>query len=74
MLTKSALIRAIRTFVAAFLALVPGPALIGWASGSTPIDTTALRGAAVAGIAAVISFFWRALLDPSPIPSLKDPA
>ena len=67
-----AVIRGVRTFVAAFLAVYGAPALIGVASGSQPLDTSALRAAAVAGIAAVISLLWRAFLDPSPIPSLKD--
>ena len=67
-----AIIRALRTFIGAFLALVPAQALLGWASGSQPIDTSALRGAAVAGIAAVIAFIWRAYLDPTAIPSMKD--
>lgn len=70
---KAAVIRGIRTFVAAFLAVYGAPAIIGAASGSQPIDTNALRAAAVAGIAAVISLLWRAFLDPSPLPSLKDP-
>lgn len=63
--------RALRTFVAAFLAIVPATTLMGYAVGSQPVDTSALRGAGVAGVAAVISFLWAWLLDPSPIPSLK---
>ena len=73
MFSKSALIRAIRTFVAAFLAVYPAPLIIGALSDSSLIDTSALRAAAVAGIAAVVSYLWRALLDPSPVPSLVDP-
>ena len=72
MVSKSALIRAIRTFVAAFLATYPAPLIIGALSGSQPIDTSALRAAAVAGLAAIVSYLWRAVLDPSPIPSLVD--
>jgi predicted MFS family arabinose efflux permease len=69
---KAALIRGVRTFVAAFLAVYGAPAIIGALSGSQPLDTSALRAAAVAGVAAVISLLWRTFLDPSPIPSLKD--
>jgi xanthine/uracil/vitamin C permease (AzgA family) len=69
---KSAVIRGIRTFVAAFLAVYGAPAILGAASGSQPIDTNALRAAAVAGIAAVISLVWRAFIDPLPIPTLAD--
>ena len=69
---KSAFIRGIRSFVFAFLAVYPAPALIGAASGSQPVDLSAARAAAVAGIAAVITLLWRAFLDPSPVPSLKD--
>lgn len=69
---EAALIRGVRTFVAAFLAIYGIPAILGAADGSQPIDTTALRGAAVAGFAAVIALLWRAFLDPSGIPSLKD--
>lgn len=70
---EAGIVRAVRTFVAAFLAIYGAPALLGAAAGSQPIDTTALRGAAVAGIAAVISLFWRAVLDRFPIPTLVDP-
>ena len=69
---KPAMIRGLRTFVAAFLAVYGVPAIIGALSGSQPLDTTALRAAAVAGFAATISLLWRQFLDPSPLPSLKD--
>lgn len=69
---QSGIIRGIRTFVAAFLAVYGAPAIIGAASGSQPLDTTALRAAAVAGIAAVISLFWRTVLDRFPVPTLAD--
>ena len=69
---KPAFIRGVRTFVAAFLAVYGAPAIIGALSGSQPLDTSALRAAAVAGIAAVISLLWRTFLDPSAVPSLKD--
>ena len=67
-----AVVRGVRTFVAAFLAIYPAPAIIAWASGSELLDTSALRSAGVAGIAAVISLLWRAFLDPSNVPSLRD--
>lgn len=63
--------KVIRVFVFAFLAVDPAPALIGILSGSQPLDVGALRAAAVAGLAAVITFFWNAVMDPSPIPSLN---
>lgn len=69
---KAAVTRAVRTFVAAFLAVYGVPQILDWASGTTPLDTSALRAAAVAGIAAVISYLWRQFLDPSGIPSLVD--
>lgn len=67
-----ALIRGLRTFIAAFLATYPAPAILGALSGSQPIDTTALRAAAVAGLAAIVSVAWRLWIDPSPMPSLRD--
>lgn len=67
-----AVVRGIRTFVAAFLAVYGVPAILGSLAGSQPIDVGALRSAAVAGFAAVIALVWRAFIDPSPIPSLKD--
>lgn len=67
-----AFVRGVRTFVAAFLAIYPAPAIIAWASGSELLDVNALRSAGVAGIAAVISLVWRAFIDPSAVPSLKD--
>lgn len=68
----SAFKRALRTFVAAFLAVYPIPALIAWASGSSPLDTSALRAAAVAGLAALVSLVWRAFIDPLPVGTLSD--
>ena len=61
----------VRVFVYAFLAVEPIPALLGIASGSQPVDLGALRGAAVAGLAAVVALVWNAVVDPSPVPSLK---
>lgn len=69
---KSAVIRGVRTFVAAFLAVYGVPAILGALSGSQPIDTNALRAAAVAGFAAIISLVWRAVIDPLPVPTLAD--
>ena len=63
--------KVVRVFVYAFLGVYGAPALIGAASGSQPIDVSALRVAAVAGIVAVIALFWNAVMDPSPVPSLK---
>jgi hypothetical protein len=63
-----------RTFVFAFLAVYPAPAIIGALSGTQPLDTSAVRAAAVAGLAAVISVVWRVVVDPSPIPSLAPKA
>ena len=69
---KSAFIRGIRTFVAAFLAIYPASNIIGAFSGSQPLDTSALRAAAVAGVAALVSLVWRAFIDPLPVPTLAD--
>ena len=63
--------KVVRVFIFAFLAVDPAPALIGYLSGSQPIDTSALRAAAVAGFAAVVTLLWNLIMDPSPIPSLK---
>lgn len=60
-----------RTFVGGFIAVYGVPAILGAAAGSQPIDTNALRAAAVAGFAAVISLIWNSVLDPSPVPSLR---
>lgn len=68
----SAFKRGVRTFVIAFLAIEPASALIGAASGSQPLDTSALRAAAVSGIAAVLAVAWRAFVDPLPVPTLSD--
>ena len=68
---KSALIQGIRFFVAGFIAVYPASNLIGAASGSQPLDTAALRAAAVAGLIGVLGFAWR-LFDKVPIPTLAD--
>ena len=53
---------AVITFVAAFLAVEPVSNLIGIASGSQPVDVSALRAAAVAGVAAVIALVWHSFV------------
>jgi hypothetical protein len=51
---------AVIVFVATFLAAEPASNLIGMASGSQPVDVSALRAAGVAAIAAVLAFFYHA--------------
>lgn len=68
----SAVKRAVRTFIAAFIGVYGIPQVLDWLAGSAPLDTSALRAAAVAGLAAVVSLAWRAFIDPSPVPSLND--
>lgn len=70
---KSASIQAVRFFVAAFVAVYPASNLIGAASGSQPLDTSALRAAAVAGVAAIIAWVWRAWAPQTPLTD-KNPA
>jgi hypothetical protein len=63
-MVKSLLIRAARTFLQTFLAvLLAAPAL--------DLSGTALKAAAVAGLASVLSMINR-LLDETPVPSLPD--
>lgn len=63
-LLRSILIRAARTFVQTFLAiLLAAPAL--------DLSGPALKAAAVAGLASVLSMINR-LLDETPVPSLSD--
>ena len=63
--------KVVRVFAYAFVAAYPIPVILGNLSGSQPIDVNALRAAAVAGLAAVVALVWNAIVDPSPIPSLK---
>jgi hypothetical protein len=78
-LIKSALIRSTRTFIQTFIGFI-GAVWIG-ASGVDGHRITGLwdtvtqqwdLAAGAALIAAVIAGGWRAVLDPSPVPSLKD--
>lgn len=61
-LDKDVWTRVVKTFVAAFLAVWGVPAILGWLSGSQPIDTSTVRAAAVAGFAAVITLVWNLFL------------
>lgn len=70
---KAAAFRAVRTFIQAFVAVYPVAKVLDAATGSTPVDLGLTRAAAVAGIVAVVSFVWRAYVDPSGVPSLRDP-
>jgi hypothetical protein len=71
-LIEQAALRAIRSFIQAFLVVYPGQALINWAVGTGQLDTNLLRAAAVSGGVAALSFVWRMFLDPSRIPSIVD--
>jgi hypothetical protein len=71
-LLQQAVIRALRSFVQAFLVVYPGQALINWAMGAGELDTNLLRAAAISGGVAILSFVWRYLLDPSEVPSMID--
>lgn len=71
-LLQQAVLRALRSFVQAFLVVYPGQALINWAMGNGALDTNLLRAAAISGGVAVLSFLWRYLLDPSRVPSMVD--
>jgi hypothetical protein len=71
-LIEQAALRAIRSFIQAFLVVYPGQALINWAMGTGELDTNLLRAAAIAGGVAALSFVWRMFLDPSRIPSIVD--
>lgn len=67
-----AFVRGVRTFVQAFLGVWGVPQILDALAGSSPVDVSALRSAAVAGFAAVIAVLWRAYIDPSAVPSLRD--
>lgn len=71
-LLQQAALRALRSFIQAFLVVYPGQALLNWAMGTGHLDTHLLRAAAISGGVAVLSFLWRYLLDPSRVPSILD--
>lgn len=71
-LLQQAALRAVRSFIQAFLVVYPGQALINWAMGTGELDTNLLRAAAISGGVAVLSFLWRYFLDPSRVPSMVD--
>lgn len=65
---KAALVRALRTYL-----VVAVPAILAVLNSSGPLDdVSAWKVALYSGVPAALSFLWRTLLDPSPIPSLKD--
>jgi hypothetical protein len=71
---KSAAIRAGRTFLQVFLTVYLAGIVGEGTNGSLSnlLDLTLLDKAAFAGMAALLSFLHRAVLDPSPLPSLPD--
>ncbi|MBA3841041.1 MAG: hypothetical protein H0X39_00200 [Actinobacteria bacterium] len=69
---KSALIRAARSFITAFIIVYPVAGLIGVANGTNPVDWSLARSAAVSGGIALGSFIWRQFIDPLPVPTLAD--
>lgn len=64
---EAAAVRALRAYI-----VVAGPALIATAQNTGPTDLSAWKVALWSGIPAVLTFLWRALLDPSKLPSLRD--
>jgi hypothetical protein len=71
---KSAAIRAARTFLQVFLTVYLA-GIVGYGTNGSLanlLDLTLLDKAAFAGMAALLSFLHRAVLDPSPLPSLPD--
>jgi hypothetical protein len=76
-LIQSALVRAGRTFLQVFL----GVYLIGFIGDAADdrtlkavLSLALIEKAFVAGFIAVLSLLHRAVLDPSPVPSMQDPA
>lgn len=69
---RSGVIRAVRSFVTAFIVIEPVSNLTDWASGRALLDVGALRAAGVAGAIAAGSFVWRTFIDPLPVPTLAD--
>lgn len=70
---KAAAIRALRTAIQVGIAVYPIDRLIGYAAGTDVLDVSLLRKAAVVGIASGVAFLWRAFVDPTKVPSLRDP-
>jgi len=66
-LMKSALVRAARTFAQTFLSAVAAGAI-------KVVDMPTGWALVVAAAAGAMALAWRALLDPSSVPSLPDPA
>lgn len=64
---QAAAVRAIRAYI-----VVAGPFLIATAQNTGPTDISAWKVALWSGVPALLTFLWRAFLDPSKIPSLKD--
>lgn len=67
LIIQSALVRAARSFLQGF-----GAALL--ASTASIVDLSTAKAALLGALYAAAAFAWRALLDPSPVPSLVDPA
>lgn len=69
---KSALIRAARSFIGAFIVVYPVAGLIGVLNGTNPVDWSLARSAVVSGGIALAAFVWRQWIDPLPVPTLVD--
>ena len=63
--------RVVRTGVMAFIGVYGGANLINLLGGSSSFNVSLARSAGAAALAAVVSLLWNALLDPSPVPSLR---
>lgn len=65
-LVKSAIIRGVRTFIQVFLLSVSAAAV-------NIVDIPTAKAVVLAAGGFALAAAWRALLDPSPIPSAQDP-
>lgn len=65
-LIKSAMIRAIRTFVQTFLFTLS-------MSVANVVDLSTAKAVVLAAGSAALALAWRAFLDPMPVPTLADP-